>query len=555
MSSTTSAMIMTANHEFNTNADATLFAFGGYYSELVLTLAFLAGFVLFSSERIRAALDWLAPTKKSHTSSCAKMREEEEDVPLLLQLPHTQDAQPEASTFECMESSEVLLKEPTSPKNITELGAVKLESEDPFFNEMLAAAAQLPVASEATPFSWFAASTEEEVEKSDDFFALQGGSVEEALCRWRCCHENSGDPQGQLLGAVVEVCLAAGAVDEAFEVASEACWDIPECLASQNSLVRLIEALAERGNLSRAYEAYSNVHANGLEMNLHMYDAMLTSATKAADMEKLERLYQDLVETGIEPEYSTFSTVIRGYCAAGNLDKAMALFGTMRQHGVAPSQALFNALLDCCARKHMVALAEQMLEDMMDSGIHPNSTTVTTFIRLYGHGRDLGSAFRVTEELSERFKIELAGDTYGALIAASLLNNQLDSALNVFEDMPSEGCVLPARTYGILITACLRDGDLTSAVELVDHAYAFNREGQQPRARLERSLLEDALRLIGRRRQSATLGAPLLHRLLAANVEISDELAASVLRDAQRPAPASHFHARRSVHDSWRSVL
>merc|ERR1719420_1379810 len=172
---------------------------------------------------------------------------------------------------------------------------------------------------------------------------------------------------------------------------------------------------------------------------------------------------------------------------------------------------------------------------MMDSGVHPSSSTVTTLVRLYGHGRDLDSAFRVTNELSEQYKIELAGDTYAALIAASLLNNQLDSAMGVFEDMPSEGCVLPARTYGILITACLRDGDLGSAVELVNDAFAFNCEGQQPRARLERSLLEDVLRLIGRRRESATLGAPLLHRLMAANVEISDELVASVLRDAERP--------------------
>jgi len=540
MSSTTGAMIMTANHEFNTNADATLFAFEGYYSELVLTLAFLAGFILCSSERIRVILEWLVPMQKKSTVCANVLEEQKEDEEVLT-------PELKASTFEFVESSQI------APKNTFGLGAHKLESvDDPFFKEALAAAAQLPVSDEATQYSWFAASTEEQDDESEAVFALRGASVEEALCHWRCCQE---DAQGHLLGEVVEICVAAGAMDEAFDVASEACWNIPQSSAGQTAMLRLVEALADRGNLSRAYEAYSNVHANGLELDLNMYYAMLNAAARAADLEKLEKLFKDLVDAGIEPDYSTFSIVVRGFCAAGNLDKGMALFGAMREHSVAPSQALYNALLDCCARKQMVALTEQILKDMMDSGIHPNGTTVTTLVRLYGHSRDLDSAFRVTNELSERYDIELAGDSYAALIAASLLNNQLDSALGVFEDMPSEGCVLPARTYEILIRACLKDGDLTNAVALVDNAFAFKCEGQQPRARLDRVLLEDVLELIGKRRQTATLGAPLLRRLTAANVDISEELAASVMRDAERPVPASRFHARRTRHDAWRTVV
>lgn len=580
MSSPISATIMTANHEFSTNTDVTFFAIGDYYTELVLILAFLAGFLLCRSKLIQVVLEWPAPPKKSYVP-CAKMleekededevplpfdhsqnkdeKQEEDDVPLQFDHSQNEDEKQEheqgASVFNCGEGLQVLAKEVSSQRSVIELGAYKSESEDPFFNEALAAAAQLPVSNENTSYSWFEASTKEEAEEHEEDFVLRGASVEEALCQWRCCLEKSGDPQGHMLGAVLEVCLAAGAIDEAYDVASETCWSVPSCPTGQTALLRLIEGLAERGKLYRAYEAYSNTHANGLEVDVHMYNTMLTAAAQAADLEKLERLFSDLVDAGIEPEYSTFSTAVRGCCAAGNLDKAMALFSTMRQHGVAPGQALFNALLDCCARKHLVVLAEQIMEDMMDSSVHPNSTTVTILIRLYGHARDLSNAFRVTEELSERYKIELTGDTYGALIAASLLNNQLDSALGIFEDMPTEGCVLPARTYGILITACLRDGDLASAVELVNHAFALDRKGQQPRARLERSLLEDVLRLIGRRRQSATLGAPLLQRLLEANVEISDTLVASVRRDAERPAPASLFHSRRSKHDSWRRIL
>merc|ERR1719158_1325264 len=124
-------------------------------------------------------------------------------------------------------------------------------------------------------------------------------------------------------------------------------------------------------------------------MDLNIYCAMLITAAQAADLEKLERLFKDLVDAGLEPDYSTFSTVVRGYCAAGNLDKAMALFGSMREHGVGPSQALFNALLDCGAKKHMVVLTQQILEDMIDSGVHPNSTTLAILVRLHGHGRDL----------------------------------------------------------------------------------------------------------------------------------------------------------------------
>lgn len=415
------------------------------------------------------------------------------------------------------------------------------------------------------------------------------GCADKALAVWRARidlnpQEFATPVPEALLGAVLEVCLRSGDRTGAYCVAREAAWHVS--LASRAPLLALIVGLAEHQDLARALEVYEGVRRNGMHADLPVYNALLTAAARDANAEKVSVLFRDLMEAGVEPDSRTFSTIIRGLCAAGELEQAMQLFAVMRRRSVATNVTLFNAILDGCARKGMRTLTEQVLSDMEAVGVLPSNATLAILVRLYGRERDLAAAFSAVEDLSKRHNLKVNANTYGALITACLYNSQLEKAMYVFDKMTAEGWEVSARTYESLIRTCLREGDLKCAVRLVenslgpcpDTAEAAESNPQPPsrllrpvRVRLEQlqpsimastgvtrvmldpRLLEDMLNLIGRRRQAKLLGAPLIERLRAANVEFPEALVASMLSAAeQEQMPVSRFHARREVHSAWR---
>merc|ERR1719506_2127657 len=170
-------------------------------------------------------------------------------------------------------------------------------------------------------------------------------------------------------------------------------------------------------------------------------------------------------------------------------------------------------------------------------------------------------ALALFEELPQKHNLKLDGHAYGTLISVCLKNNVYEMAWNAFERMSTAGLMAHARIYESLIAACLRRGLLDNAVQVVDEALGMSGQTTDElamplsRLRLQPKTLENVLQLIGRRRQSARLGAPLFERLLAIGIELDEAVVDSVLRSANDDAeiPCSELHRRRSQRHEWRN--
>jgi pentatricopeptide repeat domain-containing protein 1 len=277
-------------------------------------------------------------------------------------------------------------------------------------------------------------------------------------------------------------------------------------------------------------------------------------------MAKADMLFRDLVSSGITPDGASFSAMICGHCSAGNVDKAMHYFRLLRERGIVPTAPLFDAILDGCAGMNMPVLMEQVLAEMEATGVRPSTSTLSILVRLHGMNRDTDQALAIFDELPKKHSLKLDGHAYGTLISVCLKNDSYDMAWNAFERMFRARCTAHARIYEALISACLRRGYLDNAVQVIYEALGIaelnpDQSTATPRMRLQQKTLEDVIRLIGRRRQSARLGAPLVKRLLAAGIEISDSLVTAVLRNAEAASegPYSELQRRRTQHQEWRN--
>jgi len=235
----------------------------------------------------------------------------------------------------------------------------------------------------------------------------------------------------------------------------------------------------------------------------------------------------------------------------------MSHFGMMKKLHIAPTASLFDAIINGCMWGNAPVVLEQVLVDMEADGVRPSNSTVASLVRHYGRGGDVDRALAVFQDMPERHGLQLDSRAYGALVSVCLTNDRRDLALDAAKKMSAAGFVPSARTYESLISSCLKSGDLDHAVSLFDEALCLSNELSTVRAvRLEPRLLDDLLRLIGRRRQAARLGAPFVERLVAAGIEVP-EIAASILRSAEDGSEVHYrpLRERQVERQNWRNFI
>jgi len=367
-------------------------------------------------------------------------------------------------------------------------------------------------------------------------------------------------PAAELYGAALEACARAGDFETAARAASSTGWRVPLCRHGQAAFLALARWYARRQDVAQALSCYQAVRAVTGSADLATHRAVLVASVRSADMAKADALFQDLTTSGVTPDGASFSAMVCGHCSAGNVEKAMHYFRLLRARGIVPTAPLFDAILDGCAWMNMPALMEQVLADMEATGVRPSTTTLSILMRLHGMNRDTEQALALFNELPKKHGLKLDGHAYGSLVSVCLKNDVYDMAWSAFERMTAAGCVTHARIYDSLIGASLRRGVLDNAVHVVNEALGLSKQQPDepvmaPRMRLQPKTIEDVLNLIGRRREAARLGVPMVEQLLAAGVEVSESLVDAMFRSAAKETelPCSELHRRRAQRQQWRN--
>lgn len=407
-------------------------------------------------------------------------------------------------------------------------------------------------------------------------------SADLAVSLWRqACEERAGGDDGgmpggvpapELYGAALEACACCGEFGLALDLVRSAGWHAPAASPGQAALLKLARWLAQQQDVAQAHQCATSVRHAGGAVDAATLRSLMSACARNAKMDLASDFFMDVTGGGLSPDCATFSIMIRGYCAVGDVDRAVSFFRAMRRQGMVPETSTFDIILDSCACRNLPDLAEKVLSDMVSVGVRPSSATVAIMVRVHSARGDLARAAEVFRELPEKHGVEVDGRAYNAFVFACLSNGDVNLAMDTFEAMTRKGCFASARLYEALIEGCLRRGSLARAVGLVDEALGLAAIGAAAGAPgsdagaplphrqvlLERRVVEDLLRLIGRRRQARSLGVPLAARLAAAGFEVSEDLLISLARAAEQgpagelPSPSE---ARRAEWSRWRDYI
>jgi len=373
-------------------------------------------------------------------------------------------------------------------------------------------------------------------------------ALPDVFATWRDMLERKVTPTQATFAAMVDACVANGAVDDAIRVFSEMKTQIPDFATPAATYQTLIRVLVQRKQQDKALEMYADMRESKVQPNLATFNALIDVCARNGAVEKGGQLFRDMCTLGVTPDLITYSTVIKGYCVQGDLEQAIQLFTLMRKRGVMPDAVLFNSIMDGAARKQMTSLVEQVFGDMESSGVTPGNFTLSILVKMYGKNHDIETAFSYFDTLPQKYGFEPNAQVFACMMGAFASCGRIAQALEMFERLPQPD----GKAYTTIIAGSLKHGDVAGAVRLLGRALAGH-------AQLSEELVDNVC-FMARRRNLGGLLTPLAGRLTAAGYATQGNGAAeagspSSAGAAPAEAAGSRFHARRKQSQSWRDVV
>eukprot|EP00928_Gymnodinium_smaydae_P013511 TRINITY_DN14925_c0_g1_i1.p1 TRINITY_DN14925_c0_g1~~TRINITY_DN14925_c0_g1_i1.p1 ORF type:complete len:1086 (-),score=258.09 TRINITY_DN14925_c0_g1_i1:259-3516(-) len=314
----------------------------------------------------------------------------------------------------------------------------------------------------------------------------QAGDVNRVRELWAEMQECGVKPTAITLGCMTEALVMNHQAEEALQLLHKEleCEERKGCI---NTVIysTVLKGFAFSKRIDKVFSVYKEMRSNGVPCNTITYNTMLDACAKCSAMSKASSLLQDMKETGVAPDIITYSTIIKGYCLEGDVDRAFSVLEEMRKDDkFEPDEIMYNSILDGCAKRHRVEAAMKLLDEMKSAGVCPSNYTLSILVKLLGHARRLGQAFRLVDDLSKQHGFRPNVQVYTCLVQACILNRKLDQALELHDTMVADAsCRVDDKFYAVLAKGCLQMHQPLKAVQVVRAAFGLPGSGLAERAR------------------------------------------------------------------------
>lgn len=161
-------------------------------------------------------------------------------------------------------------------------------------------------------------------------------------------------------------------------------------------------------------------------------------------------------------------------------------------------------------------LCEQVISDMIAAGVQPSNYSASILIKLYGRISDLDAAFKVLEELPQKFGFQPNAAVYTTLMSSCTWNGRMDLAMSLKTRMVQDGQVADEKTYSTLLRGATRSGQCEHIVSLLWEVLQQG-ESKNRRRILENEVVQNALQSMWRRNWDTE---ELLQRLWSAGYDV-----------------------------------
>ncbi|KAF9671169.1 hypothetical protein SADUNF_Sadunf12G0019500 [Salix dunnii] len=237
---------------------------------------------------------------------------------------------------------------------------------------------------------------------------------------------------------------------------------------------RLISMITQQENLDLAFQVfdYAGKYHPGFSHTHATYHSIIDKLSRARAFDAVESLLSQLSRSSshIKCGDDVFISVIRNYGLAGRPRLALKTFTRIKgEFSMQPSVKLLNTLLNVFVQNKRYSLVGSTLKNCKDKyGVLPNVFSFNILIKALCKKNDVESALKVFDEMPTMGMIPNLV-TYTTILGGFVSRGDLVNAEKVFSEVLDKGWLPDATTYTVLMVGYCKQGRLSDAIKVMDN--------------------------------------------------------------------------------------
>ncbi|KAI0510355.1 hypothetical protein KFK09_010956 [Dendrobium nobile] len=230
-----------------------------------------------------------------------------------------------------------------------------------------------------------------------------------------------------------------------------------------NSMTYASSLLACSGlrTLSEGRQIHGRIEKSGLPSDLHVESALMDMYSKCGMIEDALQVFHSCVE----PDEVFLTVLLVSFAQNGMEDRAFEMFAELLGKGIAIDENMVSAVLGafgCASRPFALALGKQIHSLTVKKCFLSNIYVCNGLINMYSKCGELKDSIKLFNLMQYRNSV-----SWNSMIAAFGRHGYGSEALQLYQEMLSNGAAPTDITYLSLLHACSHAGSVEKGIELL----------------------------------------------------------------------------------------
>ncbi|KAG0483092.1 hypothetical protein HPP92_011176 [Vanilla planifolia] len=213
------------------------------------------------------------------------------------------------------------------------------------------------------------------------------------------------------------------------------------------SWTALISGCSQNKLFEDSVTFFAEMQNDGVKPNSATLVTVLKSCASLGLLKKGSELHCYATRRGMDMKVHVSTALIDMYCKSGNLRNAHQVFRMLEDKNV----ATWNAMIVGFANYGKTKEAFLLFEDMLSSGIKPDSITFTALLTGCRHSGLIDAGWKYFDDMKQKYNITPTLEHYAGIADLLARGGFLDEALDFIKNMPFKP---DAGVWGSLLCAC-----------------------------------------------------------------------------------------------------
>lgn len=215
------------------------------------------------------------------------------------------------------------------------------------------------------------------------------------------------------------------------------------------------------GEIDEAFGLFERMKVEGVEVNEFTWNAMIAGCAREGDCDRAFALFCRMVKEGLVLDLVTWNAMISGFVQSQRAVEAVKLFRDMMVAGIRPNHVTVTAVLPVCGMMDLVQRGKEIHGFIYRMELYMNVFVASALIDMYSKCGTVTDARNVFDTIPIK---NVA--SWNAMIGCYGKHGMVDSAIQLFERMGTEGMQPNSVTLTCVLSACSHCGFVDKGLEI-----------------------------------------------------------------------------------------